>query len=133
MARFEHNSFSCRRLQRLLTSCVVVPLAIVLHLGMLIAARQASIGEDSWAGELYPILLRLLVVELLLDQVDIVADFTWQCLTRRLVPGNLLHLGRSHVCGRMPAPMRRILRQPAHCLDGQVGDGATFVRPLGAS
>ena len=133
MARSERHRFPCRRLQRLLASRAAVPLAIVLHLGMLIAARQASIGEDSWAGELYPILLRLLVVELLLDQVDIVADFPRQCLTRRLVRGNLLHHGRSHVCGRMPAPMRRILRQPAHCRGGQVGDGATFIRPLGAS
>ena len=133
MARSERHSFSCRRLQRLLTSRAAVPLAIVLHLGMLIAARQASIGEDSWAGELYPVLLRLLVVELLLDQVDVVADFPRQCLARGLVRGYLLPHGGSHVRGRMPAPMRRILRQPVHCLDGQVRDGAAFGRPLGAS
>ena len=132
MARSERHSFSCRRLQRLLTSRAAVSLAIILHLGMLIAARQTPIGEDGWAGELYPVLLRLLVVELLLDQVDIVADFPWQGLARRLVGGYLLPHGGSHVCGRMPATMRRILRQPVHCLDGQVRDGAAFVRPPGA-
>ena len=93
MARSERHRFSCRRLQRLLTSRAAVSLAIVLHLGMLIAARQTSIREDGWAGELDPILLGLMVVELLLDHVDIVADCPRQRLARRLGRSYLLHHG----------------------------------------
>ena len=48
-----------------------ISFAIELDFGVLVAASQAPGREHCRSGELYPVLLRPLVLELLLDEIDI--------------------------------------------------------------